>query len=169
MNNPKKYKLAIKWKDERCDVIHYNTSSFSHIPDHLIEKIHGVCFRDGKLLVVYHNEWNMWGIPGGTREKDEAIIETLKREIQEETACFMLSAEPLAYQEVKHSDGSVYYALYYYCNVEINGKFESDIAGTITKQEWINPEDFHNYIEEKPFRHAVIENALSLRKIKKDD
>lgn len=163
----KLYKSAIEWKKEYCDVTHYNTSSFSDIPDNLIEKIHGVCFRDGKLLLVYHDEWGVWGIPGGTREPNEKVLDTLKREIHEETFCELLNAYPIAYQEIKHSDGSVYYALYYYCDVEIKGKFIADIAGTITKQEWINPDNFRQYIEERPFRQAVIESALNYLKNKK--
>ena len=137
----KLYKSAVTWKDERCDLIHSDVSDFSNIPDNLVKKVHGVCFKDGKMLLVYHSEWNIWGIPGGTREEDETVLKTLEREIQEEAACFLLNAHPVAYQEIKHGDGSVYYALYYHCDVEINGRFEGDIAGTITKQEWIDPEE----------------------------
>jgi len=158
------YKSAINWKGERCDLIHYTALDFSHIPNEQIEKVHGVCFRDGKLLVVYHDGWGIWGIPGGTREENEEVLNTLKREIQEESACTLIHADPIAYQEVKHSDGSSYYALFYHCGVEVDGVFVEDIAGTITKQEWIDPEDYHKYLEEKPFRKIVIESVLAFRK-----
>lgn len=157
------YKSAIKWKGEYCDVVHYTTSDFSHLPDKNIQKIHGVCFSDDKLLVVYHNEWGIWGIPGGTREEDEEILFTLSREIQEETACNLVYSNPIGYQEIKHSDGTNYYALFYYCEVKPDGEFNGDIAGSITAQEWINPEDYHKYIEQKPFRKIIIEDALNFR------
>ena len=158
------YKSAVKWKDERCDLIHCNAIDFSHIPNEQIEKVHGVCFRDGKMLLVYHDEWDIWGIPGGTREENEELLDTLKREIQEEASCLLLDAHPIAYQEIKHNDGTSYYALFYHCEIDINGVFEKDVAGTITKQAWINPEDYQKYIEEKPFRKNVIEDALTFRK-----
>lgn len=163
------YKSAIKWKGERCDVAHYTASDFSHLPDKQIEKVHGVCFRDGKLLIVYHSGWDIWGIPGGTREENEEVLNTLEREIQEESACSLLRAHPIAYQEIKHSDGTSYYALFYHCDVEVNGIFKEDIAGTITNQEWIDPESYYKYIEEKAFRKTVIENALAFRKNNKLD
>lgn len=158
------YKSAIKWKGESCDVAHYVSSDFSHLPDKQIEKVYGVCFRHGKLLVVYHSECDIWGIPGGTREENEEVLTTLKREIQEESACSLVCAYPIAYQEIKHSNGTSYYALFYFCNVEVNGVFEKDVAGTITSQEWIDPENYHKYIEEKPFRKTVIEDALAFQK-----
>jgi 8-oxo-dGTP diphosphatase len=158
------YKSAVNWKDERCDLIHCNFTDFSHIPNEKIQKVHGVCFRDGKMLVVYHHEWDIWGIPGGTREDGEELLDTLKREIQEETSCLLLDASPIAYQEIKHNDGTSYYALFYHCEIDINGVFKEDVAGAITKQEWIDPEEYDKYIEEKPFRKKVIEDALAFRK-----
>ena len=163
MEHKETYKSVVKWKGEPCDVEHYVASDFSHIPNELIEKVHGVCFRNGKMLIVYHDGWGIWGIPGGTREENEEVLNTLKREIQEESACSLVSAHPFAYQEVKHADGTSYYALFYHCEVELEDVFKEDIAGTITKQEWIDPEDYHKYIEEKPFRKIVIESALTFR------
>jgi ADP-ribose pyrophosphatase YjhB (NUDIX family) len=158
------YKSAVTWKGQRCDVVHCSVSDFSHIPHEKIQKVHGVCFRDGKMLVVYHNEWDIWGIPGGTREENEGLLETLTREIQEESSCLVLNADPIAYQEIKHNDGTSYYALFYYCETDIQGVFHEDITGTVTKQEWIDPEEYHKYIEDKPFRKRVIEDALIFRK-----
>jgi len=69
-------------------------------------------------------------------------------------------SQPIAYQKILHSDGSYYYALLYYCEVDVDGDFEKDIAGTITRIAWIKPEDHSKYLEEKPFRRAVIKSAL---------
>src|SRR5574343_431592 len=160
LKNNKIYKNSIKWKNEYCDVLHCETSNFLDIPLDLIEKVHGVCFENGKMLIVYHEGWGIWGIPGGTIEKGETPIQTLEREIKEETACLLIHAKPFAYQEIVHSDGSKYYALFYLCDVENSGEFEGDVAGTITKSELIDPENFRQYIEDKPFRQAVIESAF---------
>jgi ADP-ribose pyrophosphatase YjhB (NUDIX family) len=157
------YKSAVEWKDEYCDVLHFNATDFSHIPNEKIKKVHGVCFKDDKMLVVYHEKWGVWGIPGGTRENDEELLDTLEREIHEESSCLLLNAHPIAYQEIKHSDGSNYYALFYHCEIDTDGSFKEDLAGTITKQEWINPEEYHKYVEEKPFRKKVIEDVLVFR------
>ncbi len=161
--NKKIYKSAIRWKDEYCDILHCEVKDFSDIPHECVKKIHGVCFNDGKMLVVYHEKWNVWGIPGGTKEGDESAIKTLEREIYEESACRLVNAHPFAYQEVTHSDGSSYYSLLYHCEVEADGDFEKDIAGSITKISWIQPETYEEYLEEKTFRRVVVQSALDFR------
>jgi ADP-ribose pyrophosphatase YjhB (NUDIX family) len=154
------YKSAITWKGERCDVLHCDCVDFSDIPAEYVKKAYGVCFKNGQMLIVYHDKWDVWSIPGGTKEDGENISDTLAREIKEESACQLVMSQPIAYQKILHSDGSYYYALLYYCEVDVDGDFEKDIAGTITRIAWIKPEDHSKYLEEKPFRRAVIKSTL---------
>jgi 8-oxo-dGTP pyrophosphatase MutT (NUDIX family) len=83
----KLFKAAISHNDSRCDVCYEDADHFNDIPDELITKAHGVCFWNDQLLLVHHPKWDIWGIPGGTREENESILETLVREIKEETNC----------------------------------------------------------------------------------
>jgi ADP-ribose pyrophosphatase YjhB (NUDIX family) len=158
-----RFQSAITWRNEHCDVLHSNTKDFSSIPYEHIQKVHGVCFCDGKMLVVYHEEWDIWGIPGGSKEEGEEIIRTLGREIREESACRLVSANPVAYQQVLHSDGSSYYALLYHCEVVCEDDFTGDIAGSITKVAWIDPEEYGDYLEDKAFRRVAVQSVLEFR------
>jgi 8-oxo-dGTP diphosphatase len=47
----------------------------------------GLCWRDGKLLMVNHNIGNtpFWAPPGGGLEYGQTVAQTLVREFQEET------------------------------------------------------------------------------------
>ncbi|MDA8611355.1 NUDIX hydrolase [Candidatus Pacebacteria bacterium] len=166
MNNKEiTFEKAITYKKERCDVVHKNTTDFSEIPDHQIEKAHGVCIHNNKILLVLHPEWNIWSIPGGGRDEGETITETLKREVLEETNCKVLSWQPIAYQKIAASTGDLYYRALYVCDVIPEGDFVKDVAGNITEIKWVGFDEYENYIENKPFKLEVVREAL--RKYKK--
>ncbi|MFT5179495.1 MAG: ADP-ribose pyrophosphatase YjhB (NUDIX family) [Candidatus Paceibacteria bacterium] len=156
------FKKVITFKNERCDVKHVNVDDFSNIPDNLIEKSHAVCIHNGKLLVVFHPKWNIWSIPGGSREDGENIIDTLKREVLEETNCIVESWKPISYQKIKASTGDTYYRALYLCEVIPDGDFVEDIAGNITGIKWIDLEEYTDYIEDKPFKLEVLRRGLEV-------
>lgn len=159
------FKKAINSRGECCNVHHVDVDYFDDIPDSLKLKAHAVCLHQGKMLLVHHSEWNIWGIPGGTRDPGESIEETLKREILEETNCKMIDSRPIAYQKVVGVDGKIHhYGLQYFCNVVPLGDFEDDPAGNIDKIVWIKPDDFEEHIENKEFKKSVIRRALRILK-----
>ena len=65
------FKNVIKHSDGICDIKHFPSNNFAHISNNLVRKVHAVCFYNNKIVVVNHKEWNIWGIPGGTRENKE--------------------------------------------------------------------------------------------------
>ncbi len=158
----KKFKNAVSHNGQRCDVFYVHADAFDEIPDGLILKVHAVCFWNGKLLLVNHSEWNIWGLPGGTREQGESIEQAMKREIQEETNCEVLDYRPISYQKVLTPDGNAHYRLQYICNVAPLGEFISDPAGNVRKILWINPGDYGRYVEDKGLRKTVFQRALSV-------
>jgi putative hydrolase of HD superfamily len=159
----KVFKGAISHNGERCDIHHFDANDFNDIPDELSIKAHAVCFHDGKLLLVNHMEWDIWSIPGGTREAGESIEETLHREIMEETNCKVTDYYPISYQKVISPDGKLqHYRLQYVCNVIPKGEFKKDPAGNVDKIAWISPNDFEKYIEDKEFKRSIIRRALML-------
>ncbi len=159
------FKKAINSNGERCDVHHVEVDHFNDIPDNLKLKAHAVCLHKGKMLLVNHQKWNIWGIPGGTREPGESIEETLKREILEETNCKVVDSHPVSCQKVVNADGKIHhYGLQYFCNVVPLGDFKEDPAGNIDKIAWIKPADFEEYIENKEFRRLVIRRTLEFLK-----
>lgn len=163
--NKNTFKRAISYNGERCDVRHVDIDSFDQLPDDLKYKAHAVCLHDGKMVLVNHPEWDIWSIPGGTRENDEPIEKTLKREVWEETNCQVEDYQPIAYQELISPSGEVYYyGLQFMCNVVPLGEFGRDTAGNIDKITWIDPTEFEEYIEEKEFKRLVIRRAIELLK-----
>lgn len=163
--NPTVFERAVTHDGERCDVHHFDVDNFDEIPDHLKLKAHAVCMHNGKMLIVNHPEWDIWSIPGGTRDDGESIEETLKREIHEETNCKVVNLTPAAYQKVVSPDGKKYhYRLQYLCNVIPLGEFKRDVAGDINKISWIEPNKFEEYIENKEFKKMTIRRALGLLK-----
>ena len=153
---------ALSHNNERCDVYYAETDNFSEIPDNLKLKAHAVCFYDGKMLLVNHITWNLWGIPGGSREPEETIEATLEREILEESNCKVETCAPIAYHRVVHPDGEMHYRLKYICNVIPIGRFTADPAGHIAKTTWINPVDFEKYLEQKEHYIVFVRKAVEL-------
>ena len=154
------FKNTITHNGRQCDVHHTDVDNFDAVPDDLALKAHAVCFWNGKMLLVHHAQYDIWSIPGGTREPGESTEETLKREILEETNCEMIDCVPIAHQKVISSDGDDYYRLQYKCNVIPRGAFKEDIAGHVDRIAWINPDDAEQYIEDKEFKKAVIRRAV---------
>lgn len=154
------FKEASTYSGRSWDVIQYDVDSFSDlrsVDDELIEKVHAVCMFQDKVVVVNHPEWDIWGLPGGTREKGESLEETLRREIQEETNCEILTLVPTSYQKFVERDGTCSYRAQFFCKVRPLGEFESDTAGNITKIAWINPGQLEDYIENKSYRKAIVQ------------
>ncbi len=156
----KLFKNALSYEGGRCDVIYEQVNNFEDLPDDLKVKAHGVCFCDGRLLLVNHPDWNVWGIPGGTRNGGESIEETLKREILEETNCTVIDHKPIGYLKVVSPDGGFHFRLQYICNVRPLGEFKKDTAGNIDKILWISPNDFEKYIEDREYKKIIISEGI---------
>jgi len=156
------FKDAVNHNGKRCDVAYVDVDNFNDLPDRLILKAHAVCIWEDKMILVNHPEWDIWGIPGGSRDLGESIEQTLAREIQEETNCEVLNYRPIGYQKIVSPDNEVHYRLQYLCMVKPLGEFEIDPAGNINKITWINPGDFKKYIEGKEFKEVVILRAIEI-------
>lgn len=163
--NPIIFEKAITYNNEKCDVHHIDVEHFNDIPDDLKLKAHAVCIYNGEMLLVHHPEWDIWSLPGGTRDEGESIEETLKREIKEETNCRVVDYRPIAVQKIiSPTTSKHYYRLQYLCNVVPLGGFDKDPAGNINKITWIEPDKFEEYIENKEFKRVVIRRALEVLK-----
>ena len=75
--------------------------------------IYGYIEKDNKVLLIIKKRGpyaGMYDLPGGSPEGGETEIETLKREIKEETGCTLLSfdnrrREMVVFDEFKEDDG----------------------------------------------------------------
>jgi len=51
---------------------------------------------EGRILFVRRRDNGQWGMPGGSQELGESILDCLKREVEEECGIAVLSATPIA-------------------------------------------------------------------------
>lgn len=160
----KVFKDAVSHNGSRCDVCHVEVDNFDDIPDHKIIKAHAVCFWIGRMLLVNHSQWNVWGIPGGTRESGESVIQALEREVVEEANCRVMESHPVSYQKIVDANGEDHYRVNFVCMVEPIGEFENDPAENINKIIWIKPNEYEKYIEKKEFKKIIIANAIDFIK-----
>ena len=52
--------------------------------------------REGRILFVRRRDNGLWGMPAGSQELDESILDCLKREVKEETGLNVITAIPMA-------------------------------------------------------------------------
>lgn len=140
-----------------------DADSFDHLPYEQCRQVYGVCIYDGKMIIGYGGKKDSWGLIGGTIENGETFLETLTREIQEESNMEVLSAIPVGYQKVTDTrDGSFVYQLRYACTARPHGPFISDPAGSVTKIASIAPEEYKQYFNWGQIGERIISRALEL-------
>lgn len=93
------------------------------LPEIVRTAVRGIIFVDGKLLLI-EDDKNEVKLPGGGREEGEADIETLIREVREETGCTVIpeTVRPFGYIEEKrrsfHEDCIWHqFSRLYFCDV----------------------------------------------------
>ncbi|MCX6715482.1 MAG: NUDIX domain-containing protein [Candidatus Taylorbacteria bacterium] len=131
-----------------------------------IKQSYGICFCDGKLVIVFGyfgGKDREWGFPGGRIEIGETPEEALKREVQEESNMEVLSFLPLGYQKGSKPGHGYSYQLRYVCRVRPYGEFISDPAnGTITAIKLIDPADYKKYVNWGKIGDRFVERGLEL-------
>lgn len=84
---------------------------------------------EDKWIFCRHKERNTWEIPGGHRESGEDILDSAKRELQEETGAAEFDLSPICVYGVTNG-GETTYGLLCFAEVKTLGKLssESEIA-----------------------------------------
>lgn len=59
-----------------------------------------ISMSNGKWVMCKHKERDTYEVPGGHREEGEDILDTAKRELQEETGAVKFDLEPLCVYSV---------------------------------------------------------------------
>ena len=143
-------------------VVYHDADSFDKVDPKKTTQAYGVCFYEDKIVIGFGGKKKNWGLVGGTIENGETFVDTLKREIIEESNMEVLELLPIGYQEVING-GNYKIQLRYVCLVKPLGPFVKDPGGSIAAIKLINPKDYKKYFNWGEVGERIMERALELK------
>lgn len=106
---------------------------YDSVDDSLLKFAVIFSMHNGKYIFCKHNQRDTLEIPGGHREENEAIDNTARRELYEETGATDFDIEPVCVYSVTEKNnfnGMETFGMLYYANVR---SFESELHSEIEK------------------------------------
>lgn len=142
------YKNTAKYK------LYVHTGNFGQLKMKKAKQSYGIILNnENQILLAYNSDSGFWILPGGTIEKDETSIQTLIREVYEETAVVVneQSIKPAFYQEIYEMiDGKEKFEglqLRYIGRAEKIDQFISDPGGSMTEVKWVDIDKLDEYLK----------------------
>ena len=95
---------------------------YENISDELLKFAVIISKHKGKWVFCKHKERDTYEVPGGHREQDENILDTAKRELNEETGAIDFSIEPVCVYSVTgknrvNKTGEETYGMLYFADI----------------------------------------------------
>lgn len=105
---------------------------YETIQDELLKFAVIIAKTDGKWVFCKHKDRDTYEVPGGHREPGEAIFDTAKRELYEETGAIDFEIKPICVYSVvrDNSDGGENFGMLYYADIKA---FEEELHSEIEK------------------------------------
>ncbi len=144
-----------------CEVNFFDPRAIS---DHLLRFAVIVASYQGKYVFCRHRLRSTWEIPGGHREKDEAIDETARRELREETGAEKAMIRPVSVYGVKDGDNETYGMLFFATIEELTPLSDSYEIAEITFCDSLPTDLTYPLIQPRLFEH-VLSNANKIDEI----
>ncbi len=117
----------------------------------LVSQVSGYVFNDNNEMLIVKNK--NWTIPGGHPEEGESYVETLKREVIEESNVEIKNIVYLGQVKVTNMDnGEIKYQLRYTAEADVINDFEQK-EFEVSERIFINPTDLTTYI---PWANGVV-------------
>lgn len=166
------FSTAYIYKNINHYKIDVHTGSFDEIDLSQAIQSYGIILnQENELLLCYNSDSGFWILPGGTVEAGETTIDTLIREVYEESAVVVdaKTIEPAFYQEVfeviKEDDSTdgkeeeKFEALQvrYIARPERIDKFISDPGGSMTEVKWVKLEELGDYLKWGETNNLIIQ------------
>ena len=143
---------------------YHDADDFDALDYSLVRQAYGVVFVGDQIVIGFGGNKKAWGLIGGTIEEGETYIETLHREIQEESNMQVISERPVGYQKVTDTrDGSHFFQLRYVCKGRPYGPFALDPAGGVSDIKLINPAKYKEYFDWGKIGERIITRGLELK------
>lgn len=122
---------------------------YDEIEDSLLKFAVIIAKTNGKWIFCKHKERNTYELPGGHREYSESILETAKRELNEETGAVDFDIKPICVYSVKgktrvsENDDEESYGMLFIANIlsfeEIHSEIEKIIICDNLIDKWTYP------------------------------
>ena len=122
---------------------------YESIKDELLKFAVIISKHNGRWVFCKHKERDTYEVPGGHREQDENILDTAKRELNEETGALDFSIEPICVYSVtgknrvnetgKETYGMLYFADIYSFDSALNSEMELVKLFDELPTEWTYP------------------------------
>ena len=122
---------------------------YDKVADELLKFAVIISKHDGKWVFCKHKERDTYEVPGGHREDGESILNTAKRELNEETGAFDFSLDPVCVYSVTgknrvNETGEETYGMLYFADIfsfdsTLNSEMESVKLFDELPTEWTYP------------------------------
>lgn len=133
-------------------------SFYDDIADDLLRFAVIISKTNGKWVFCKHRQRNTLEVPGGRREPGETILETARRELQEETGAIDFTLQPVCVYSVKGKnninkhDDDISYGMLFISEIfsfgDIHSEIEKVIITTEMPEKWTYPEIQPKLMEE---------------------
>lgn len=137
---------------------------YDSVDDDLLRFAVIIARAEGKLVFCKHRERDTYEIPGGHREEGEEILDTARRELQEETGALDFHIEPICVYSVTTPDnlnhgqesfGMLYLADIYEFEKELHHEIGTIILVDELEEDWTYPKIQPKLIEEAKRRGVL--------------
>ena len=120
---------------------------YDSVEDSLLKFAVIIAKKDGKWVLCKHRDRNTYEVPGGHREPGEAIMDTAKRELYEETGAIKYSIKPICVYSVTAPDnfdgvetfGGLFYADIQELETELHNEIEKVFLFDDLPDQWTYP------------------------------
>jgi 8-oxo-dGTP diphosphatase len=137
---------------------------YETVADELLKFAVIIAKHNGKYVFCKHKMRNTLEVPGGHREPGEAIDETARRELQEETGAIDFSIEPVCVYSVTAEDnydgvethGMLFFAEVHSLEKELHSEMEQVIITEELPENWTYPLIQPKLIEEAKRRGFAV-------------
>ncbi len=153
---------------EVFDVVYREDDPLKDIDGKVLQGVHGYCFYGDKMVLVYAEAKGYWTPPGGGIEEGESYEEATVREVLEETNMKVLDQKLIGYQDI-YEHKRIVRQTRSFCVVEPVGDFISDPDGEITAIKLIDPSEYKQYFDWKEIGDRIMERALDMHNIYKNE
>ena len=138
---------------------------YDQVADELLKFAVIISKTKGKWVFCKHKERNTYEVPGGHREQNEAILETAKRELMEETGALDFIIFPICVYSVTgknkvNETGEETYGMLFYADIktfenELHSEMEKVLITDMLVENWTYPLIQPKLIEEAKRRGFI--------------